>query len=224
MLLLRLRGFRVSDSFEEERAATVHRRQLDLLARRGATRRSPCRLKKRTGRSTQRPRTPHAPRAGRRRHPDVTLYQGEAVRARTQALFYLPNEVHIVLQGSVTATLNEEGIEGAVGHTREDRAPPRLYQEKTKAEAPTRGPPTSSSPAWPVTSAPEISHEQRTPRTSSECTWRSAMPIERPLTVTEALDPRLLHLRATPRREGRDEIETSSERERVSRPGGGDFL
>jgi hypothetical protein len=103
-----------SRSFEEERAATV---RLDLL-----------KATVRLDRETHGPIYAAAEDAARRLGvaAPVTLYQagGEGANA---ALFYLPNEVHIVLQGSVTATLNEEELKGLLGH---EIGHHRLYQEE----------------------------------------------------------------------------------------------
>jgi hypothetical protein len=102
-----------SRGFEDERAATV---RLDLL-----------KATVRLDRETHGDLYVAAAEAARRLGvtAPITLYQagGEGANA---ALFYLPDEIHIVLQGSVTATLTEPELKSLLGH---EIGHHRLYQE-----------------------------------------------------------------------------------------------
>ena len=95
-----------SRGFEEERAATV---RLDLL-------KATVRLDRETHGALYFAADDAARRLGVT--APVTLYQsgGEGANA---ALFYLPDEIHVVLQGSVTATLDEHELKSLLGHGRE---------------------------------------------------------------------------------------------------------
>jgi hypothetical protein len=92
-----------SRGFEEERAAKV---RLDLL-------KATVRLDRQTHGALYAAADDAARRLGVA--APVTLYQARGDGANA-ALYYLPDEVHVVLEGAVTATLDEAELKALLGH------------------------------------------------------------------------------------------------------------